>query len=74
MAENETKEDEVIKSTPKRKKSVKKENTKPQYHVSVLGDTPYTISKKYNVTKEQIEQLNDLDWLNMKQGTSVRVK
>lgn len=83
MAQNEEKNEKVITNSPKEKKSVKKENTQseqvkkeyPEYHISKVGDNPFNLAKMYHTSKEHIQRLNsEVNWLDMKPGTKVRVK
>lgn len=85
MAQNEEKNEKVITNSPKEKKSVKKEYTKPQieevekeypeYHISKVGDNPFNLAKMYNTSIEAIRNFNpNIVWLNLKPGTKVRVK
>lgn len=82
MAQKEEKNQNVVSNSKKEKKSVKKAYTKPEiveieqkYHTAEVGDTPYILSKKYDTSIEEIKKLNtNTDWLNLREGTKVRVK
>lgn len=59
---------EVSKPTPKT------ENSTELYHTVIKGDTAYNISKKYNITIDQLKKLNNLSDINIKLGQKLRVK
>ena len=50
------------------------EKSNEQFHTVIKGDTAYNISKKYNITIEQLKKLNNLIDLNIKLGQKLRVK
>jgi LysM repeat protein len=45
-----------------------------QFYTVSKGDTLYSISKKYNVSVDELKQLNELASSNLQVGTKLRVK
>lgn len=60
-------------TTSQSKPSSTSANTTPAYHYVKQGDTLWTISRKYNMTVDQIKKLNNLKDGNIKPGQKIKI-
>ena len=65
---------EAQKKLEEAKLKASKENQLPEYHTIKENETFYSIAKQYNLTVQELKQLNKVDINNLKIGQKIKLR